>query len=163
MFYGGKLLAHLTVNDEALQDFIELRQLNRASAVIIDSDKTSARANITKTKRRIRDEFAASSPALGFAWVTNCYTVENYIPDDLLRRALNAVHPRRKLNDAGQWVNPLHAETGEPSFDKIAIARAVEQIQNADDLDRYDLRQRIADLVNFIREANGKSVAPAGD
>lgn len=36
MFYGGKLLAHLTASEEALGEFISLRYLNRASAVIID-------------------------------------------------------------------------------------------------------------------------------
>ncbi len=106
MFYGGKLLSHLTVSEDALDDFIELRQLNRASAVVIDSDKTGSRQRISATKKRISDEFQASEPAPGFAWITKCYTIENYLPGDILKAAVEQVHSVEYV-PVDQWDNPL--------------------------------------------------------
>lgn len=68
MFYGGKLLSDLTASEEALKDFISLRRLNRSSAVVIDSDMTSSTTQINQTKKRIRDDYMADDPALGFVW-----------------------------------------------------------------------------------------------
>jgi hypothetical protein len=43
MFYGGRLLSHLTAgDDEDVSEFIELRSLNRNLAIVIDSDKVLA-------------------------------------------------------------------------------------------------------------------------
>jgi hypothetical protein len=162
MFYGGKLLAHLTIDDDALADFIDLRQLNRASVILIDSDKESAHARVSSTKRRIRDEFEKSGSAPGFAWITKCYTIENYVPDALLVDAVRTVHPNRALDRTSQWTNPLKTIKGQTPFDKIAIAREVEQRQILADIDRYDLKRRINDLAQFIATANGKTVAPMG-
>ncbi|WP_141003720.1 AAA family ATPase [Nocardioides humi] len=79
MFYGGGLLRHLTANDPSVDDFISLRRLNRHSAILIDSDKTSSNARLTATKVRVRDEFDRTDMP-GFAWITACRTIENYVP-----------------------------------------------------------------------------------
>jgi hypothetical protein len=43
MFYGGRLLSHLAADDREVGEFISLRQLNRHSCVIMDSDKEKCR------------------------------------------------------------------------------------------------------------------------
>lgn len=91
MFYGGRLLSHLTANDDDVDEFIELRALNRNLAVLIDSDKRSARTPITKTKQRLQQEFMEHG---GIAWITKGREVENYIDSGLLQAALKAVHSR---------------------------------------------------------------------
>jgi hypothetical protein len=48
MFYGGKLLNHLAISDDAVSEFIKLRLLNRHSGIVMDSDRTSPDASITK-------------------------------------------------------------------------------------------------------------------
>jgi predicted ATP-dependent endonuclease of OLD family len=48
MFYGGRLLSHLSAEDELVGDFINLNRLNRNVAVIIDSDKKSNVSEIPK-------------------------------------------------------------------------------------------------------------------
>jgi hypothetical protein len=50
MFYGGRLLNHLTAHDPEVDDFISLRRLNRHIAVLIDSDKDRPRAKLNATK-----------------------------------------------------------------------------------------------------------------
>lgn len=160
MFYGGKLLAHLTASEDALDDFISLRRLNRASAILIDSDRTSARAKVGATKRRLRSEFESSEPAPGFAWITNCYTIENYVPLEILQAAVNHVHPSAPLVSAGQWQNPLHRVPGSVAFDKVGIATAVAPRLTTDSLRILDLRKQVARLCEFIRTANGDTISP---
>nr|WP_247602265.1 AAA family ATPase [Cellulomonas denverensis] len=161
MFYGGKLLSHLTVSEDALDDFIELRQLNRASAVVIDSDKTGSRQRISATKKRISDEFQASEPAPGFAWITKCYTIENYLPGDILKAAVEQVHSVEYV-PVDQWDNPLPRREDGVRYDKVGVARAAAAMLRPEHLDIYDLKSQITKLVDFIRTANGNSVAPAG-
>jgi len=156
MFYGGSLLSHLTVSEDALDDFVKLRRLNRASAILIDSDLKRSDGELQKRKQRIVSEFSATKPAPGRAWVTDCYTIENYLPEDILRKAVATAHPKREPSGVGQWDNPLE----DSNFDKIAIARAAEDLLTEADLDQYDLKQQLAELVDFIRTANGLSVKP---
>lgn len=159
MFYGGKLLSHLSVSEDALEDFISLRWLNRSSAVIIDSDKKNSRASINATKNRIKSEFEEENPAPGLCWVTKCYTVENYINSEVFTDAVNEVHPKVPYHAVGQWQNPLPSSPDGPKFDKIGIAHAATRLMTAESLDRYDLKASLTKLSNFIISSNGKSTA----
>lgn len=150
MFYGGALVTHLTVDEEALQDFIDLRRLNRHSAVVLDSDKSSPRTPLKPAAQRIRDEFA-SDDAPGFSWITSCYTIENYVPRDKLSSAITKVHrSKRIVPQSDRWKNPLPNNS-----DKIAIARAAAKTIEIGDLSRFALKKEIQRLVAFVRHANG--------
>jgi hypothetical protein len=166
MFYGGSLLRHLTPDDpqapglavenheEAVEDFISLRRLNRHFVVVIDSDKESSRKRINPTKERVRTAFVESDGP-GFAWVTECYTIENYIPRDLLERAVAAVHPKWHLeSDAGQWKNPLRF-SGSQRPDKVSIARFVTEQWPPDAIRSLRLERHVRAVVDLIRTANG--------
>ena len=39
MFYGGRLLRHLSADDEEIDEFINLRRINQNLVIIIDSDR----------------------------------------------------------------------------------------------------------------------------
>lgn len=168
MFYGGGLLNHLTADDPSIDEFISLRRLNRHSAILIDSDKTSPSAHVNATKQRIRKEFAKEDMP-GFAWITACRTIENYVPRDTLSTAVAAVHTRSThVPPADKWAEPLHiiatsqsrsakrahntAERG--SADKVKIARHACSIWPGETLP-LDLRERMKEVVSFIRAANG--------
>lgn len=152
MFYGGRLLNHLTANDDDVTEFINLRRLNRNGAVLIDSDKQRASARINATKTRVRDEFNAD----GVAWVTKGNTIENYVPADLLQAAILAAHPSASVAMYGQYDNPLRAPSAEGvnRIDKIAIARHV--VASWPDLATapLDLRKMVAKIVRLIHSAN---------
>jgi predicted ATP-dependent endonuclease of OLD family len=80
MFYGGRLLSHLSANDEEIEEFISLRKINQNLAILIDSDREKKGQVMNATKRRIRDEFDEGP---GFAWITTGREVENYIPTEI--------------------------------------------------------------------------------
>jgi hypothetical protein len=166
MFYGGGLLRHLTPDDpntraltpehqaEAIDEFISLRRLNRNLAIVIDSDKTKAHSPLNSTKVRVRQAFD-DSDGPGHAWITDGYTIENYVPRDLLEAAFEATHPRMQLDaDGGKWSNPLKLSSGSHP-DKVAIARNATQHWPQDGLKGTRLSVPVRKLVDLIRIANG--------
>ncbi len=157
MFYGGRLLSHLTSLDDALaEDLIRLRRLNRRLGVLIDSDKTAPRGVISATKRPIVGELR--DRADGFAWVTAGRTIENYVPVDLLNAAVKAEHPRAAPSwTGGQYDAALPPRTpdGKTIVDKVRVAHRVCRSWDAHTPTSYDLSKRLAEVVRFIRDANG--------
>lgn len=158
MFYGGRLLNHLTAEDREVTDFIELRRLNRYTSILIDSDKTSSRARISATKKRVIDEFE-KGVTTGCAWVTEGYTIENYAPPGILANAVADTHPSAPpaVWNGERWSNPLllRKRSGEIfPVDKNKIARFVcrewKELPDA----RSHLSKQIAKLVEFIEAAN---------
>lgn len=156
LMYGGRLLRHLSADDGAIEEFIRLPQVNRNFALLIDSDRTFARQGLGETKTRVRREID-SSPG-SYVWITQGYTIENYVPLDLLKEAAAAVHSTAKLRWKGeQFKNPLETKSirgRKGPVDKIAIAKGV--AARWDEIEEWplDLKQRINALTRLIRKAN---------
>jgi hypothetical protein len=167
MFYGGRLLSHLAADDQDVSDFIQLRDLNRNVAILMDSDKKSPRDKINSTKERLRREFIAHG---GVAWITKGREVENYVDHARLQRAVATVYgdrydvglsgalfdhalhfkrstPKRKRNGASSLT------VIEVDVDKVKVSRALVQ-DGVSDLNVLDLRERLGEIVELIRSAN---------
>jgi energy-coupling factor transporter ATP-binding protein EcfA2 len=158
MFYGGRLLNHLTVTDHEVTDFIKLRRLNRYTSIVIDSDKTSARAKISATKKRVIDEFDRDS-ATGFAWVTEGYTIENYVSPERIAAAVIEMHPGAPQStwNGDRWSNPLllRKRSGEAFYpDKMKIARFVVSVWKELPDPKSHLAKQVARIIRFIESAN---------
>lgn len=151
MFYGGRLLSHLTASDESVVDFIKLQRLNRYIAIVIDSDKHKSKDTLNSTKSRVLEEVERSG---GYGWVTAGREIENYIASHKMTEALQNVHSRVCFKQAkSQWDCAYAAENNKNfSADKISIARTASTVV---DLDVPDLREKIEGLVEFIKSANG--------
>lgn len=157
MFYGGALLRHLTADDPSIDEFVSLRRLNRHSAIMIDSDKTTSRGRVNDTKKRIRDEFARADMP-GFAWITDCRTIENYVPVDTLAAAVEAVHKRSTYTrPRDRWDNPLQIRSNKGNVveaDKVRVARRACEDWPVGSLP-VKLHESMREVVGFIRAANG--------
>jgi predicted ATP-dependent endonuclease of OLD family len=156
MFYGGRLLSHLTANDPEVDEFISLRRLNRHIAVVIDSDRAKALDPINGTKARIVAEF---NQGPGFAWVTQGREIENYVSSDLMEQAVKAVCPNAdKLASSDSYDHIWHYKTmsGESrdDADKVKVAREVSHAEP--NLAVLDLKSQIEKLAQFIRKSNGQ-------
>ncbi|MBI5308401.1 MAG: AAA family ATPase [Planctomycetes bacterium] len=150
MFYGGRLLSHLTAQDTELRDFISLKRLNRYSSIVIDSDKTSPQCRINETKKRIQTEF---DQCPGFAWITKGRTIENYIDPTILEKAVKHVCPSAtRLLNVGQYDDCLSCKTKNNKVDKVKVARQV--VNSPLSLDILDLRKMIVKIIDFINAAN---------
>lgn len=154
MFYGGRLLSHLSANDPTVNDFISLRRLNRHIAIVIDSDRESKNHKLNPTKIRVRDEFDGGP---GFAWITYGREIENYIEPAILENSIKTIHKRaQSLVSSERFAHPYFyrdsANITHKDIDKVAVARhIIEQRQN---LSRFDLKEKLNQLVLFIRNAN---------
>jgi energy-coupling factor transporter ATP-binding protein EcfA2 len=160
MFYGGRLLSHLSADDKEVSEFIALRSLNRHLAIVMDSDKSGPRKGINATKTRLQTEF---SQGPGIAWTTKGRAIENYIRHDVLQSAVKATHPEKYVAplDGGPFDPSLFYKRTKPKrtsddidrdADKVKIARLV--CENEADFSVLDLRERVSELVEMIRAAN---------
>jgi predicted ATPase len=154
MFYGGRLLSHLSATDVEVDEFISLRRLNRYGMIVIDSDKSSSHGRLSDTKKRIIEEYN-NDP--GFAWITKGREIENYVEKSILESVVKNLYPKAiSLSEPGVYDHAYwyKIKGGHiiKAADKIKIARGVASQQA--DLDVLDLKDSIAEVINFIRSVN---------
>ena len=154
MFYGGRLLAHLTADDPDIADFISLRRLNRYVAIVIDSDLRSRGSELSETKKRVAEEISAGD---GVSWITAGREIENYVSRARLEDAVMATHPNAKeLLPFSRYQNPLrYRRTNGRLIERVDKVRVAKRVTAAEpDYARFDLEQRVRDLVDFVLGAN---------
>lgn len=154
MFYGGSLSSWLTGDDpEDTEELISLVTINRHSSFVMDSDKDSADSPIKGGKEVVRKSV---ENAAGFTWVTQGREIENYIPFEQMQTCIKRLQrssaPPLSNNGLYGFAYPRNTEN-KPVVPKVKVAKAVcgEPVQWGD----TDLKTRVFDLVNYIREANG--------
>ncbi len=153
MFYGGRLLSHLTADDPEIREFISLRRLNRNISIVIDSDRKSKQNEINETKKRVQAEFEASS---GIAWITNGREIENYLDRTIIEKGIREIHPSvTKLKYRTKYDDPLNSLTessAKVEVDKVKLAHKI--VTNPVNLEILDLKEKTQLLVDFIRLSN---------
>lgn len=154
MFYGGRLLSHLTADDIEVNEFISLRRLNRFISIVIDSDKSNQKDSINRTKNRIKEEFDKGP---GHAWITKGKEIENYIEPAVMESAIKSIYPKAvELHNIGPFAHRYWYKDQEneviQNVDKVKIAHKIagEKIN----YEILDLKVQIKRLINFICEAN---------
>jgi len=156
LHYGGRLLNHLSAEDQAVEEFISLPRINRHFAVVIDSDRSKRGGRLGATKQRVRTEIEAVPDAV--AWITQGYTIEDYVPPGVLAAAVTEVHPNAKLRWSGErYLAPLAPAQirGRPKdVDKIAIARHAAAAMVDPGAWPLDLKPRVREIVAMVRAAN---------
>lgn len=155
MFYGGRLLNHLSAQDSETSNFIELLSMNRNAAIIMDSDKRNKHAPINATKRRVRDEFISNN---SFCLVTSGREIESYIPAHIRLEALKAQNSNvtdvlgKSEYDAPLAVRLKRGSRRNFKPDKIRLANYV--VERYPQFDHLNWRSLIRPLVKKIQAAN---------
>jgi predicted ATP-dependent endonuclease of OLD family len=157
MFYGGRLLSHLSAEDDELTEFIRLRSLNQNLTIVIDSDKKEESNILNATKSRVVKEFGRGASV---AWVTAGREIENYIQYDVLQEAVKITHENNYERPAsgGRYDHSLYfvkigkGDVLETIVDKVKVAKIV--CRKPADLTVLDLRDRVGEIVEMIRAAN---------
>jgi energy-coupling factor transporter ATP-binding protein EcfA2 len=161
MFYGGRLLSHLTADDDEVTEFIKLRSLNQNLCVLMDSDKSGPHSKINDTKKRIAEEFEKGKSK---AWLTKGREIENYVSFDVLQNVVKSIYAAKyhSPSDGNSYSHALYfwpqnnngkrARKLETKIDKVRVAKILSGIDL--DLNVLDLKKNITDLVRRIREAN---------
>lgn len=159
MFYGGRLLSHLTADDlepnnDDLNALIALKRLNRNFAIVIDSDRSADTSTLNNTKLRIKEEIERDG---GTAWITAGREIENYINKESITNALEKNYKSfDKRHKMGKFDNVLPFKNISGALvkevDKVKIAKSICQIPA--NLDIFDLRAQIESLTEMIKQAN---------
>lgn len=152
MFYGGRLLSHLSPQDPELEDFISLRRLNRNMVILMDSDRADQDDALNATKQRISDSWKDQP---GFAWVTAGREIENYVQPDGMLAALQAVAPKKTHSQANSPFERCIATdaNGNAMADKVKVAHWLAENSKLT-LQHLDLETQVKALCTFIRESN---------
>jgi putative ATP-dependent endonuclease of OLD family len=157
-FYGGRILAHFTANDDPVEDLVQVLRINRHAIMVMDRDGDDETVRLNANKQHIQTELEDDA-----CWVSQGREVENYLPLALIRRTLVADCPEVArvefgLND--HLAEVLEEMNGGPGrYDKVAFARRFcAQMTNAD-VDVLDLRGRLDAIVQLIRGWNHAEAA----
>jgi hypothetical protein len=158
VFYGGRLLAHLSARSSEQQETIDILNVNKNALLLIDSDKLSATSAINTTKQRIIKEIESVG---GFSWVTKGKEIENYIPAVVVKSVLQleAVAQVGQYEKFNEYLNTLKENEGEAYLsNKVFFAEKIlpnltkEQLQGILDLD-----EKMVAAVTEIKKWNNLS------
>jgi putative ATP-dependent endonuclease of the OLD family len=159
VFYGGRLLSHLELQDPSNEDsnLINLLLTNRNAAIIIDSDKRYRSQAINNTKKRIKAQFENVD---SLCWITKGKEIENYIPLTTLERFYNVniegEFERYHLID--NFLDSIKEGEGKTFLrNKVKFAKEISHQFSKEELESsLDLKDRIEDLIENIRQWNSK-------
>ena len=145
VFYGGKLLSHLSF-DEDIDELINLLKVNRNSIILIDSDKKKEKERINTTKARIKKECEANNI---MCWITKGREIENYITADIIKESLNLESKKvfNKNDDIKDFLNKIQNKLGD-KFESNKVGFAKKFINNM----RLDNCKSILDLDSNMKK-----------
>lgn len=162
MFYGGKLLSHLTADTREIQkinanffenEMIELLKINRNAYILMDRDGKTTTTSLNRTKKRIQTEIG------NLHWITKGREVENYLTENTINNWLST-----KNNTSGQFIHSnddkiedsisLTNQTIKYNLNKSKYAKEIIEYITSDDLDILDLRKKITQLIIEIKKWN---------
>jgi len=158
VFYGGRLLAHLSasVPEDQLCDIMRILLVNKNAIIVMDSDKRTKQARLNKTKIRIRDEMKNID---AFSWITRGREIENYIAGEVVasycqQDIARTVDPYESFSD---YLDEIDSGAGRRFLsNKVLFAENMCRLLQSEHLDGIlDLRQRLNEACKRIRSWNG--------
>ncbi|HIE4004040.1 TPA: AAA family ATPase [Stenotrophomonas maltophilia] len=164
-FYGGSLLARLTLEDPTRpnpEDLIRLLALNRNAAIVCDSDKSSEDSELKL--RVIQAKEQVDALPYGFIWITDGKEIENYLPGSVIASSLNI----QSAPDPGKFellfpsraadkINSSYIEKhlNRSSIDKVELALSSRSYTTAEAMSsRFDWEDKMKTLIDVIRKWN---------
>lgn len=153
VFYGGKLLSHLTY-DDTMNELVNLLKVNRNSIIIIDSDKKTDTKYINKTKTRIKNECNENNI---MCWITKGREVENYVPQSSINSILkNPSGTLGQFEDIKNYLNNQTIDLGEKfESSKVFYARQFVKNMILEECNQiYDLDSKMKEVISLIEKWN---------
>lgn len=152
LIYGGKLLSNMTFDEEKVNKFINLLNVNRNAIVLMDSDKKSKGSEINKTKKRIIEECNNINIT---SWVTKGREIENYIPKEIIDtiHSIKTDDSFEKYQDIKDYLNSAKRSLGD-LFDSNKISFAydyIELMSLSNIKESLDLDIRMKEMIDNIK------------
>lgn len=155
LFYGGRLLSHLTGEVNELNELIQLFRANIHSIIVIDSDKTGPGKRINKTKQRIKGEFNKNN---AIVWITEGKEIENYLSKNIFKKVYKVDKQIGKFEKIDDFLNENSRRTNQGSDyvkNKVSESIVIAKEMDMEDIDILDLEKQISNIVSKIKLWNG--------
>lgn len=154
VFYGGRLLSNLSLEDE--NELVNLMSVNRNAIIVLDSDKKGNNTPLNKTKKRIIEE--AKKQGI-LVWVTKGREIENYIPELLVKKKYNKENSKcsfGQFQNIEEFIDKLKKGEGNKFLkDKINFAKDITKDCNWEDFKNcYDLDKMITKVESKVLDWN---------
>lgn len=154
VFYGGRLLSNLSLEDE--NELVNLMSVNRNAIIVLDSDKKGNNAPLNKKKKRIIEE--AKKQGI-LVWVTKGREIENYIPELLIKKKYNKKNSKcsfGQFQNVEEFIDKLKKGEGNKFLrDKINFAKDITTDCNWECFkDCYDLDKMITKIESKVLDWN---------
>lgn len=156
LFYGGRLLSHLTGETKCKEpsELINLFLANRNSILVMDSDKRTEKSHINETKRKIRKEFIESQ---SIAWITKGREIENYLSQSVINKEYGINKQIEPYEYIGDFLNKYrkNAKYGD-KYIRSKYQKSTDIVKHMckDDLKVLDLEEKIGQIVQKIKDWN---------
>lgn len=166
VWYGGRLLARLNVDDEFadIDERMNLLLVNKNLVVVVDSDRSSAAAELNATKKRIRE--GVEDVGAQF-WSTDGREIENYLPIEALRAefGLRIRAPHGKFEKFAGFLGKVSKEAHRLFMrSKVEFAARVTAHVTRDQLaTKLDLSEKLTEVCERIRRWNKMVALPTND
>ncbi len=161
MFYGGRLLANLSLDYECLnKELIPLLKLNTNAFVLMDKDGKRITDKLNQTKLRIQSEIGDNN-----VWITKGREIENYLTSETIENWLLDKHQIK-----GSFLNELNVKI-EDSISKVDTLNKLKYNLNKSkyaseiidfiepkDLESLDLKNKVIGAVEEIRKWNKMNI-----
>ena len=155
LFYGGRLLSHLTgkVNDSS--ELIQLFRANVNAIIVIDSDKTDSKKQINRTKQRIKREFDNNQ---AIVWITKGKEIENYLSRKIFKKKYKIDKQIGQYEKIDEFLNNNSKNKKQGNYyvrNKVSESIEIAKLIEKEDLLVLDLEKQIYNVVNKIKLWNG--------
>lgn len=155
LFYGGRLLSHLTGEVNELNELIQLFRANIHSIIVIDSDKTGPGKRINKTKQRIKGEFNKNN---AIVWITEGKEIENYLSKNIFKKVYKVDKQIGKFEKIDDFLNENSRRKNQGSYyvkNKVSESIVIAKEMDLEDIEILDLEKQISNIVSKIKLWNG--------
>ena len=156
VFYGGRLLSHLSADSNIDPDLINILKVNNNCIFLMDSDKKRKNESLNDTKSRIKNELNNIN---GYVWVTKGREIENYIPEEILSAYLgkDKLPTFEQYEALNEYLDNVKKKEGNKYLsNKVLFAEKIRTYMNETNYYlKYDLKDQLRGVINFIKKWNG--------
>lgn len=155
LFYGGRLLSHLTGKVDESNELIQLFRANLHSIIVIDSDKTDSKKRINQTKLRIKKEFMQNQ---AIVWITQGKEIENYLSRNIFNKVYKVNKQIGQYEKIDDFLNENSRKKNIGKYyvtNKASESISISKEMTREDINILDLETQISTIVKQIKIWNG--------
>lgn len=154
--FGGSLLSHLDMKlpQQEISDALSVLRINRNAILVCDGDRRNESNQLKVRVVKAKEALEASG---GYAWVTACKEIENYIPKEAFQsvNSLGDVEDILPYETIHEFLKRNGATKASSYTDKVAKAKSYSSFFTRENLSfRPEVENNMLEICERIRKWN---------